>query len=255
MGQPGLEQGRDCESQAWEQPLSRRKLWNLHAAASTLNPPIRPAWPSPCPSSEPKSGLEGASPPHPGTPAGHFWEGRTRKWAACSPTAQREGQGNRAKGLGEASSNEAGAGAAAAGHKNAERNPGSPQPQLACSPQPYPSRVSATHSRPEKALERQASPTPLASKPCQALPGAWCLPKGQLLEATLEPKAKEQKSKEEALDTGAHRPRGQPRGGAGRVTGQNSQRFSLPNPTPVWHQPQPPALGTPTHPPKHGLGR
>lgn len=54
-----------------------------------------------------------------------------------------------------------------------------PLPSELC--QPLPAR---------RALERQASPNPLVSKPCQRPP-----------EATLEPKAKEQKSKDEALDT------------------------------------------------------
>lgn len=106
------------------------------------------------------------------------------------------GAGKWGQGLGK--QQQCGAGAA---DKRAERGPGSPGP-------PHPPFQSSCHPQQGRALKKQASRNALVGKPAGALPEAWSPPKGQLPEATPEPRAQEQKSKDEALDTGAHRPRG-----------------------------------------------
>ena len=175
MGRPGLGQGRVCETQAWKQPPEENSGTGLLLPAPP-HPPGGPARPSPCPSSELILELQQASPGR--------WEdeggGLLFPEPSRGPLTHRPARG-----------------AEAAAVRDVRMRRGAQVVHGHTGPEPAP--LPSTPSQPGRALERQASPNPLVSKPCRRPP-----------EATLEPKAKEQKSKDEALDTGAHRPRGQP---------------------------------------------
>ena len=179
VGGPRYGEGA-AESQDWEQPSPRRKLWSWLAVASS--PQSGPALPLPILTAPP-----GAPP------------GKSREAAG-------RGAGKQRQGLAEAAAMRE-----QEQPENAGSSPGATWRQPAPA-HPLSSRVSATRSQPGRAWG--ASP----AGPSRGY----------------HPGAREQKSKDEALDTGAPTGQGSARGRAGRVTSQKSPRFSLPNPTPGW---------------------
>lgn len=143
-----------------------------------------------------------------------------------SPTAQREGQGG-ATGC-RSSSNE---GAGAAG-QNAGSSPGA-------------TRQPAPGPRPILFPPEFLSPTPSQGEPGeQALLGP---PEG-----TLEPESR--KARMRHWTQGPTQARGQCEEGLGGSPARTIHASPFPTPPQAGCQPQPPALRTPRHPPKHGLG-
>lgn len=214
----GLGLGRGESARARPGSSPGRKLWNGMLPPAFPNSPGGPAQPSPCPPSEPKSRLGGPSLPHPGGPKGKSGEVEGQvgflESSGSLLTHHPEGQTKRGQGPRRARSSKEGTGCTEGIRVLSNRD--------------GPTAVSESLPPPPSQKELWKG-RPHSIGPEQALRGGGgggfqepsTYPRGgiqRLLSRRgtdvamaghpAKPRARKQKSQDETLDTGPHRPRG-----------------------------------------------